>query len=254
MFPPSCSGRDLLKELEMQPATIPAVLLVVALLVTCWAATGPLAAASAADESARATTATERNQSPLLTLRTWSDRVAETTTQAAALLVAGYQRAPVLVIVLSALLVLPAAALLSFGLQAAARRRMKRAARRAAQLRAGAAEVSREETASDAAPLWSHQAWLTLQDGAAGTLALAGQTIRIGRHQDNDIRLPDTSVHRYHAVIEQTPDEEFVITDLSGTDGNGLRVNGERLARAQLADGDIIELGRTRMKFESVPV
>jgi hypothetical protein len=196
----------------------------------------------------------ERNQSPLLTLRTWSDRVAETTTQAGALLVAGYQRAPVLVIVLSALLVLPAAALLSFGLQAAARRRMKRAARRAAQLRAGAAEVSREETASDTAPLWPHQAWLTLQDGAAGTLALAGQTIRIGRHQDNDIRLPDTSVHRYHAVIEQTPDEEFVITDLSSTDGNGLRVNGERLARAQLADGDIIELGRTRMKFESVPV
>ena len=139
-------------------------------------------------------------------------------------------------------------------LQAAARRKMKRAASRAAQLRAGAAEASSEAPASDAAPLWSHQAWLTLQDGGAATLALAGQTIRIGRHQDNDIRLPDTSVHRYHAVIEQTPEEEFVITDLSGTDGNGVRVNGERLARAQLADGDIIELGRTRMKFESVPV
>ena len=92
------------------------------------------------------------------------------------------------------------------------------------------------------------------EDGNAGTLPLAGQTIRIGRHQDNDIRLPDTSVHRYHAVIEQTAEEEFVITDVSGTDGNGVRVNGERLARAQLADGDIIELGRTRLKFESVPV
>ena len=80
---------------------------------------------------------------------------------------------------------------------------MKRAANRAAQLRAGAAVVSSGEPSNDAAPLWPHQAWLTLQDGGAGTLALAGQTIRIGRHQDNDIRLPDTSVHRYHAVIEQ---------------------------------------------------
>ena len=82
----------------------------------------------------------------------------------------------------------------------------------------------------------------------------ADEASRGRSHQDNDIRLPDTSVHRYHAVIEQTRDEAFVITDLSGTDGNGIRVNGERLARAQLADGDVIELGRTRLKFESVPV
>ncbi len=253
MFPPSCSGRDLLKELEMQPATIPAALLAIALLVACWAAPGLLAAASAADEPARAVAATEAGGELLPALSTWSDRIAETAIQAGELLGAGYQRAPVLVLVLSALLVLPAAALLSFGVQAAARRKMKRAAGRAAQLRAGTAEVSSEEP-NDTAPLWPHQAWLTLQDGGAGTLPLAGQTIRIGRHQDNDIRLPDTSVHRYHAVIEQTPDEEFVITDLSGTDGNGVRINGERLARAQLADGDIIELGRTRLKFESVPV
>ena len=59
------------------------------------------------------------------------------------------------------------------------------------------------------------------------------------------------AVHRYHAVIERTPDEAFVITDLSGKDGNGVRVNGERQSRAQLADGDVIELGRTRLKFES---
>jgi hypothetical protein len=253
MFPPSCSGRDLLKELEMQPATIPAVLLAIALLVTCWAAPGLLAAASAADEPARAVAATEVGGELLPALRTWSDRIADTAIQAGELLAAGYRRAPVLVLALCALLILPAAALLSFGVQAAARRKMKRAAGRAAHLRAGTVEVSREEP-NDTAPLWPHQAWLTLQDGAAGTLPLAGQTIRIGRHQDNDVRLPDTSVHRYHAVIEQTPEEEFVITDLSGTDGNGLRVNGERLARAQLADGDIIELGRTRLKFESVPV
>ena len=78
--------------------------------------------------------------------------------------------------------------------------------------------------------------------------------IRIGRHEDNDIRLADRSVHRYHAMIQRTPREDFVITDLSGRDGNGVRVNGEPTVRARLTDGDVIELGRTRLKFENAPV
>ena len=90
-----------------------------------------------------------------------------------------------------------------------------------------------------------------MEGDAPGTLPLDRRLVCIGRHQDNDIRLPDTAVHRYHAVIERTPDEAFVITDLSGKDGNGVRINGERQSRAQLADGDVIELGRTRLKFES---
>jgi hypothetical protein len=238
----------------MQPTTIPAVLLAIALLVTWWAAPGLLTAASAADESVRATAA-ERSEAPARqSPQDAGDGIAATANRAGEFLGAGYRRAPALMIVLSALLILPTAAILSFALQAAARRKTKQAASRAAQLRAATAEASSVAPRSDDGPLWSHQAWLTLQGAGAETLPLGGQTIRIGRHKDNDIRFPDTSVHRYHAVIEQTPDEAFVITDLSGTAGNGVRINGERLARAQLADGDIIELGRTRMKFESVPV
>ena len=85
-------------------------------------------------------------------------------------------------------------------------------------------------------------------------MPLAGQTIRIGRHEDNDIRLTDSSVHRYHAVIERTPEEVFVITDISGKDGNGVRVNGARTAQTRLTDGDVIELGRAKLKFENAPV
>ena len=85
-------------------------------------------------------------------------------------------------------------------------------------------------------------------------MRLSGQLIRIGRNEDNDVRLADRSVHRYHAVIERTPEETFVITDLSGTAGNGIRINGERTAKARLADGDVIELGRAKLKFENVPV
>ena len=85
-------------------------------------------------------------------------------------------------------------------------------------------------------------------------MPLAGQTVRIGRHEDNDIRLADSSVHRYHAVIQRTPEANFVITDLSGKEGNGVRINGERMAQARLVDGDLIELGRAKLKFESASV
>jgi FHA domain len=152
---------------------------------------------------------------------------------------------------LCAFLVLPAVALVSFLVQWTARRRSQRAAIHAAELRAGGAEPSVETPAGEDMPLWSQEAWLTVEGKDAGTLPIASRLVRIGRHQDNDVRLPDTTVHRYHAVIERTQEEAFVITDLSGKDGNGVRINGERLPRAELADGDVIEIGRTRLKFES---
>jgi hypothetical protein len=176
-----------------------------------------------------------------------------TLARARALLEAGYERAPTLVIALCAFLVLPAVALVSWLVQLVAGRRARRAAIRAAQLRAGDPEPTTEMPTGADIPLWSHEAWLTVQSGGAGTLSLDSRLVRIGRHQDNDVRLPDTTVHRYHAVIERTRDEEFVITDLSGEDGNGVRINGARQSRAQLSDGDVIELGRARLKFESTP-
>ena len=175
-------------------------------------------------------------------------------TQGFALIEAGYQRAPVLVLVLSALLILPTVALISFAAHASARRRASRAAFRAAQRRAQVGAVAREPLSGTGAPAWPSQAWLTIEGKTEGTMPLSGQVIRIGRHQDNDIRLADTSVHRYHAVIQRTPEEAFVITDVSGKAGNGVRVNGERLEHAMLSDGDVIELGRARLKFESAPV
>jgi pSer/pThr/pTyr-binding forkhead associated (FHA) protein len=41
-----------------------------------------------------------------------------------------------------------------------------------------------------------------------------------------------------------------VIVDLSGKDGSGVRINGQRAERMQLSDGDVIELGRAKLKFE----
>jgi hypothetical protein len=168
-----------------------------------------------------------------------------------ALIQENYQRNPILVLVLSAIVVLPGIALISFLVQAGARRRKSQAALRAVRRKA---ESYVPDAAAPAVPASSSQAWLTLEGARGDTLALVGQMIRIGRHADNDIRLAESSVHRYHAMIERTPEEDFVITDLSGKAGNGVRVNGERTGHTRLADGDVIELGRAKLKFECAPL
>lgn len=175
--------------------------------------------------------------------------------QGIALVEAGYQKAPALMLVLSALLVLPMVALVSFTVQKSARRKASQAALRAAQRRAEAdGDWSREGPSGGAIPAWPSQAWLTVEGGRKGTVPLTGQTIRIGRHEDNDICLADSSVHRYHAVIQRSPQEGFVITDVTGKEGNGIKINGARATQAQLVDGDLIELGRAKLKFENAPV
>jgi hypothetical protein len=175
--------------------------------------------------------------------------------QGLALIEDGYQRAPVLMLVLSAIVVLPLVALISFTVHATVRRNRRQAALLGALRRAQAGDWDKEAPAGGAgAAAWPSQAWLTVEGSSRGTMPLVGRVIRIGRHKDNDIRLNDSSVHRHHAVIERTPQEAFVITDIGGKEGNGVRVNGAKTEMAVLGDGDVIELGRARLKFESAPV
>jgi hypothetical protein len=234
----------------MQPANIPAVLIAIALAAACLAGPRLVPAALAQGPERNSAIAPETYSESSATAR-WSEGFAGMVARTAVHVVEASRRVPLLVAVLSAVLLLPAVALASYLVQSRARRKRKHAARLAAEARAGIADTTHGPTES-AAPLWAQQAWLSLED--ARTVPLAGQVIRIGRGQENDIALPDASVHRFHAVIEHTPDEAFVIIDLSGKDGNGIRINGKKLARAELADGDLIELGRTRLRFESVPV
>lgn len=81
-----------------------------------------------------------------------------------------------------------------------------------------------------------------------------GDMLRIGREEDNDIRIANAAVHRYHAAISREDFDVWRITDLSGLDGNGLALNGSRRSEAILADGDVIDLGpvRLRFRFEAV--
>lgn len=68
----------------------------------------------------------------------------------------------------------------------------------------------------------------------------------LGRLAECDLRLDDPSVSRRHARLEPSG-RRWVIEDLDST--NGVRVNGERVHRAELQHGDRLELGTVELEF-----
>jgi len=84
-------------------------------------------------------------------------------------------------------------------------------------------------------------------DGVPRTFPLVGEEVRIGRGPENDIRLPDPSVSRTHAVVEREA-LGWVVRDLGST--NGTRYNGDRVQRATLAPGDRLKIGAFDLEVE----
>lgn len=80
--------------------------------------------------------------------------------------------------------------------------------------------------------------------GTRHTLS-AGRNV-IGRGTEADVRLPDTGVSRKHVdvVLE---DGVAVAEDLGST--NGTLVNGRRISRQPLADGDVIRIGHSVLVY-----
>jgi len=68
----------------------------------------------------------------------------------------------------------------------------------------------------------------------------------IGRHEDNDIVLKDSSVSKHHAKIRYEEDGYFIY-DFAST--NGTRVNGFKVYRKRIRDGDIVEIGQPAFTF-----
>ena len=89
------------------------------------------------------------------------------------------------------------------------------------------------------------QVWLVI----AGEHWGLGARQPLGRGPDQHIQLQDPSVSRYHAVIRLTQGKHW-IEDSHST--NGLRVNGNLVKKALLEDGDLLQLGNTRLQFRVV--
>lgn len=73
----------------------------------------------------------------------------------------------------------------------------------------------------------------------------------IGRLRSNDVTLDDEGLSRRHARIFRS-DGGWNVVDLGSR--NGVLVNGRRVRRAELHDGDSLQLGGTLLRVELDPV
>jgi FHA domain-containing protein len=80
----------------------------------------------------------------------------------------------------------------------------------------------------------------------------------VGRGTDADLRINDPGVSRRHAEVRvHAPDPDdprdtgISVVDLGST--NGIFVNGSRVDRASLRDGDTVKVGHTAMTVHLVP-
>src|SRR5262245_64639714 len=77
------------------------------------------------------------------------------------------------------------------------------------------------------------------------TETLTQPVIKIGKLSSSHLRIDDDLVSRMHAVIEVSGPGEISIIDLGST--KGTIVNGQKVNKARLQDGDMIVLGDTRI-------
>jgi hypothetical protein len=83
-------------------------------------------------------------------------------------------------------------------------------------------------------------------DGEREVVHVLARRTTIGRTPDNDLQIDAKYVSRHHAVILAGP-ANTIIEDLNST--NGVIVNGRRIARQALNDGDQVTIGRARYRF-----
>jgi hypothetical protein len=77
-------------------------------------------------------------------------------------------------------------------------------------------------------------------------IVLDQERLSIGRKPHNDVRIEDFAISGEHARITTILGDAF-LEDLDST--NGTSVNGRPVTRRVLADGDVVELGKYRLRF-----
>jgi FHA domain len=88
-------------------------------------------------------------------------------------------------------------------------------------------------------------------EGDSEVVHVLGRKTSVGRTPDNDLQIDAKFISRHHAVILAGP-AHTIIEDLNST--NGVLVNGRRITRQTLKDGDAVVIGRTSFRFAVRPV
>lgn len=87
------------------------------------------------------------------------------------------------------------------------------------------------------------------QDGHE-VVHVLGRKTTIGRTPDNDLQIDASFISRHHAVL-LVNGQQTIIEDLNST--NGVHVNGHRISREILNDGDLVMVGKARFRFTIRP-
>jgi chromosome segregation ATPase len=114
--------------------------------------------------------------------------------------------------------------------------------------RLGSVPVGSSATAAPAAD-WSAE--LIRIDGERPVTHVLSRRTRIGRATGCELQIDSGSVSRHHALVLVGP-RESVIEDLNST--NGVLVNGRKVSRQVLSDGDAITIGETQFRYLARPL
>ena len=87
---------------------------------------------------------------------------------------------------------------------------------------------------------------LSIDGNVIREITLVKERTSIGRRPHNDIHIDNLAISGEHAVLINTPSDVFV-EDLGST--NGSFVNGQAINKHLLVDGDVISLGKYRLKY-----
>jgi pSer/pThr/pTyr-binding forkhead associated (FHA) protein/predicted nucleic acid-binding Zn-ribbon protein len=87
-------------------------------------------------------------------------------------------------------------------------------------------------------------------EGDTRTAYPLGRRTRIGRASGCELQIDSQSVSRHHAMLLKGT-REIIIEDLNST--NGVLVNGRKVARHVLSDGDLLTIGETQFQCRLKP-
>ncbi len=85
------------------------------------------------------------------------------------------------------------------------------------------------------------------------TISVEKPTFRIGRGEDNHLRIDDELASRLHAIIDFKADPDnpeagdWILRDQNST--NGTYVNDRRITVHALVEGDVMRIGKTFFRF-----
>ena len=83
-------------------------------------------------------------------------------------------------------------------------------------------------------------------DGPPGRVVVRRGEVVIGRHSEDDVRVPDIRVSRHHArLVAHGGEDGFEIHNLTAvrSEPNPMLVNGKSREHASVGDGDVVTLG-----------